>query len=72
MKEFQQGVSSLTIVAKDAFPRGFGKVVNFQYELFEYDTGSDGELVEFDYIPHWIPDRNKIIDEINEGTDESE
>ena len=47
---FLEAIPSLSIVARDVFPRGYGKVVNFKHEMvLEDESGNISN-----YIPHWM------------------
>lgn len=49
---FLSNLPSLRLTAKDSFPRGFGKVVNFQHEMVEFED--DG--VSSHHEPMWTKD----------------
>ncbi|VEU44207.1 unnamed protein product [Pseudo-nitzschia multistriata] len=48
--QFMEQFKHLAIVAKDSFPRGYGKVVNFEHEIERYD-------------PHWIDDEPSEVED---------
>jgi spermidine synthase len=47
----RKAIKSLKSVAQDVFPRGYGKVVNFQQEIIK-EMREDGKAI--DYIPLWM------------------
>jgi len=59
---FLKQLPNLKLIAKDSFPRGTGRVVNFEHEMVVPDPQNAGEYEEF--IPHWM--NNHVDEELRE------
>jgi hypothetical protein len=59
---FLQKLPNLRLIAKDSFPRGTGRVVNFEHEMVVQDP-KDAAVYE-EFIPHWM--NNHVDEELRE------